>query len=97
MLNTVFASSGLIVCMTLALHMALRPPQQAWLERLPRAVMRWLNRMLLWRLNTRERRRAARMEAMEAIQRARRHASDEGLWEGNIYRPKKFEQPHKPH
>jgi hypothetical protein len=41
----------------------------------------------------RARRRAAEREAQAAIERARQA----GSWEGNVYRPKSFRGPRKPH
>lgn len=97
LLHTLLASLGLLTCLALAVHMMLGARQRRALERWPLASWRWLQRYLLWRFNTRERRRLAREEALGAIQRAKRAANDAGLWEGNVYRPKKFEQPKKPH
>ncbi len=98
-----FASFGLLVCLALALHMCLRARRRQQLEAwLSRGVER-LNGMLSRRFNGRERRLAAHQEAMNAISRAQRSSHLEpapldGSWEGNIYRPKRFEQkPQKPH
>ena len=49
----------------------------------------------LWRWRS-SRREAARM-ADEAIRRARERREEDGEWEGNVYRPKSFRGPRKPH
>ena len=53
----------------------------------------------LWRWRA-ARREAARV-AEEAIRRARRHGNggdeDDGSWDGNVYKPKSFRGPRKPH
>lgn len=98
MLDKIFASLGLITCLLLAVHMCVGAAQQRRLEALPRAARRWLGRHLTWRFDTRARRDAARQAALQAINRAKRAANDDGLWEGNVYRPKRFEgKPPKSH
>ena len=95
---TLFAALGLLTCVLIAVHMMLRPNQQRWLA----ARMR----RLAWRLRDawqylrtwRQRRQLhkdALAEAAAAIERAR--AKADGSWDGNVYRPKKFEKPRKPH
>lgn len=51
-------------------------------------------RVLRWRAV----RRTAEREARSAIERARRSGSPaDGNWDGNVYRPKNFRRPKKPH
>lgn len=51
-------------------------------------------RALRWRAV----RRTAEREARSAIERARRGAGPaDGNWDGNVYRPKNFRRPKKPH
>ena len=51
-------------------------------------------RLLRWRAA----RRSAAREARSAIERAKRGAgSSDGDWDGNVYRPKNFRRPKKPH
>ena len=94
-LQKIIAAFGLLCVLWMTAHMMLGARQRQALERWPRASWRWLQRYFLWRFNTRERRRLAREEALGAIQRAKRAANDDGLWEGNVYRPRKFEKPKK--
>jgi len=95
----VLAALGLLTCIALAVHMALRPNQRRWLDaRLRRAAWRlsdaW-QALRGWRRRGRIK-KAAAAEAEAAITRAR--AKAEGEWEGNVYRPKQFDKPpRKPH
>lgn len=90
-----FAALGLLVCLLLAIDMALpRRHQMAWRAwiRRPRALsggMAWRNPF-----NSRDRRRAAHDAALDAIARAK-HRSDN--WDGNVYHGDEFEQRRKPH
>lgn len=99
MLVKVFAAVGLLICLVLALHMCLGRRQQLRLEAAGARAWNWLFTRALHRFNARERRRAAHEAALEAIQRAKRGSdgSKEGHWDGNVYRPKQFEKPKKPH
>ncbi|QPF75532.1 hypothetical protein G8A07_23170 [Roseateles sp. DAIF2] len=99
MLVKVFASFGLLICLALAVHMCLGRHQRLWLEtRLTRA-WQGLRQRLERRFSARERRRAAHEAALEAIERAKRGSGGggnvEGQWDGNVYRPKRFEKPPK--
>jgi hypothetical protein len=81
LLETVLAVIAVVVCLVLLVRLAIGP------ERIARAL-RW-----------RSARRAAAREARSVIERARRGAADrpEGNWDGNVYRPKNFRRPKKPH
>jgi hypothetical protein len=101
MLVKIFASLGLLLCLALALHMCLSRRQQLRLEAWWVKISTWVVTRTLRSFNARERRRAAHEAALEAISRARRGSQEgsgvEGKWEGNVYRPKQFEEPRKPH
>lgn len=103
MIAKIFASFGLLICLALALHMCLGRRQQLRLEQLASRIMTWFSSGMNRRFDGRERRLAAHQAAMDAINRAQRSSHMEpapldGSWEGNIYRPKRFEQkPQKPH
>lgn len=107
MLHTVLATTGLVICIALAVHMALPRRAQAWVDalvsRLFAGVRGQFRRATNWRRQQRET-RAAAMEAERVIRRARESAlHDErdkrldGEWGGNVYRPKSFDKPKKPH
>jgi len=103
MLHTVLAALGLATCIALAVHMAL---PWRWRSRVDAAVARlgaWLqaqiDRAVGWRRRQRQT-RAAALEAERVIRRARESAQNtrvDGEWDGNVYRPKSFEKPKKPH
>lgn len=103
MIVKIFASFGLLICIALALHMCLGRRQQLQLEQTARQIMAWFAAGMNRRFGRRERRLAAHQAAMDAIQRAQRSSHLEaapldGSWEGNVYRPKRFDQkPQKPH
>lgn len=82
LLERIFAAAVLVACVVLGLRLAIGP------ERIARAL-RW-----------RAVRRTAEREARSAIERARRGAGSagaDGNWDGNVYRPKNFRRPKKPH
>lgn len=97
MIANVIAALGLLVCVVLAVDMALPVRRQ-------RAVRAWLRglrftgvkRLGQWRnpFNSRERRRAAHDAALDAIERAKGRSSS---WDGNVYRGDEFKQRRKPH
>jgi len=107
MLQTLLAATGLAVCIALAVHMALPYRLQARVDAGMAALLSWLQlqiaRLTGWRRRQRQT-RAAALEAERVIRRARESAlHDErdgrvdGEWDGNVYRPKSFEKPKKPH
>ncbi len=108
MLVKVFAAVGLLICLLLAVHMCLGVRQRMRLEAWGRRLVTGLGRHLLWRFNARARRRVAHEAALEAISRARRGDGSQGRsggytepgeWDGNVYRPERFnsKKPTKPH
>ena len=103
MLQTVLAAIGLTICIAMALHMVLprraRLRVDAGLDRVGAWLRGQIDRATGWRRRQRQT-RAAAMEAERAIRRARESSSrekPEGEWDGNVYRPKSFEKPKKPH
>ncbi|MFG6488861.1 hypothetical protein ACG04R_19400 [Roseateles sp. BYS78W] len=103
MLHTALAVLGLAICVLLAVHMALpwrlRSRVDAQLARLGGWLQAQLDRAVGWRRRQRQT-RAAALEADRVIRRAResaQHGRVEGEWDGNVYRPKSFEKPKKPH
>ncbi len=97
MLATILAALGLLICMLLAVDMALPwRYQQAirqWLRR-PRGLSAQGGLSLRNRFSSRERRRAAHDAARDAIARAQHRATN---WDGNVYHGEEFEQRRKPH
>jgi hypothetical protein len=103
MLHTVLAATGLAICIALALHMALpyrlRARVDAGVARLAGWARAQMDRLTGWRRRQRQT-RAAALEAERVIRRARESAQQgrsDGEWDGNVYRPKSFEKPKKPH
>jgi hypothetical protein len=108
LLNDVLAATGLAICIALAIHMALPYRAQARVDamgrRLVTALRRQFDRLTGWRRRQRQTRNAV-LEAERVIRRAREAALHddrdrrraEGEWDGNVYRPKNFEKPKKPH
>lgn len=99
MLVKIFAAVGLAICLVLVLHMCLGRRQQLRMEAWWQDAWGWLIGHTLRPFNARERRRAAHQAAQDAISRARRRRPEEaeGQWDGNVYRPKRFDKPRKPH
>jgi hypothetical protein len=99
MLVKISASLGLMICLVLALHMCLGRRQQLRMEAWWRHSVAWLSSRTMSPFDARQRRRAAHQAAMDAISRAKRAAPDaeKGQWDGNVYRPKQFDKPRKPH
>lgn len=103
MLHTVLATIGLVICIAMALHMVIPRRAQARVDAVVDGLGTWLrgqiDRAMGWRRRQRQT-RAAVLEADRAIRRARESSSrdkPEGEWDGNVYRPKSFEKPKKPH
>lgn len=104
MFTTVLATCGLATCIALALHMALpwraRARVDALLARLGAWARAQIDRATGWRRRQRQT-RAAALEAERVIRRARESAQQggrmDGEWDGNVYRPKSFDKPKKPH
>lgn len=89
----VLAALTLLICLGLALHMLLSPAKQ---RRVNEALRRLLQRLRHGTQNARQWRRrkqvekSAAEEAAAAIRRAKN--KPEGTWDGNVYRPKNFQQ-----
>ncbi len=94
-IQKVLATIGLVICLVMLVRMTLAPRRRqafdaAW-RRATHGLYDTAQRLLHWRPAARK--NAARA-AEEAIERARRQAVDR---EGNVYRPKSFKGPRKPH
>jgi hypothetical protein len=107
MLQTALAAIGLAICIALGVHMALpyraRARVDAGLARLTGWLQLQMTRATGWRRRQRQT-RAAALEAERVIRRAResalhdaRDSGADGVWDGNVYRPKSFDKPKKPH
>lgn len=88
----VFAALTLLVCLGLAVHMLLSPGKQ---RRVNAALQQFGQRLATWAQNAKHWRRrkqvekSAAEEAAAAIRRAKN--KPEGTWDGNVYRPKNFQ------
>lgn len=93
--------SGLVLalCVLLLLRLALPASRRARVDAAWRSAGRALQAFWGRAVTAPGRRRAAAREANDLIERARRARPDEGEgeWEGNVYRPKSFKRPKKPH
>jgi hypothetical protein len=92
MIEKLFAAVVLAVCLVMLLRMALKPARR---QRLDAAAQRlWARCRSLVRRKPPEplTQQDAARAAEEAIRRAR-----EGRWEGNVFRPRSFRRPKKPH
>ncbi|RZJ11594.1 MAG: hypothetical protein EOP39_05910 [Rubrivivax sp.] len=104
MFSTVLAALGLAICIALAVHMALpyrtRARVNSAITRLGGWAQTQIDRAAGWRRRQRQARFAA-LEAERVIRRARESAQQngrvEGEWDGNVYRPRSFDKPKKPH
>jgi hypothetical protein len=97
MFAKVIAALGLLVCVCLAIDMALPlRHRMAWRSWFKRTGSLSGGIGLKGRFNSRDRRRAAHDAALDAIARAK-HRS--GTWDGNVYHGDDFEQRQrrKPH
>ena len=96
MIEKVLPAIGLVVCGVLLVRMTLAPKRQQAFDTTMRnywyRLKRFSQRVVNWRPSSRK--QAARV-AEEAIERARRQLDTER--EGNVYRPKSFKGPRKPH
>ena len=105
MVYTVFAAFGLVICIALAVHMALpyrlRARVNAASGRFGAMLQLQFDRAVGWRRSQRQT-RAAALEAARVIRRAQVSSQSgdprlDGEWDGNVYRPKSFDKPKKPH
>lgn len=102
MIETILASVTLAVCLVLLGRMMLKPRQQQRLDAAVRRAVQACRRSMSSAYRWRSFRKEAARAAEEAIRRARGpgpHAggSWEGDREGNVYKPKSFKRPRKPH
>lgn len=104
------AALVLIVCLVMLGRMLLSPRRQ---QRFDAALLEWRDRLRGLFQRRPGQRRASQQDAArtaeEAILKARRTASrrhnghggdkaePEGEWDGNVFRPKSFKPPQKPH
>jgi hypothetical protein len=90
--DKVAAGLTLAVCLVLMVRLGLSPRLRrrfdGWALHSGHTIRRFSHRLLHWRATRNEAARAAE----EAIERARR-----GSWDGNVYSPKSFRKPRKPH
>ena len=102
LIEKVLGAIGFVVCVLLLVRMTLpvrrrqafdASARRGWAHtrQLGQRLLHAGQRVLRWRPSSR--RQAARV-AEEAIERARRQ---KGEWDGNVYRPKSFKGPRKPH
>jgi hypothetical protein len=95
-IQTLLAAVVLAVCVLMLARLWLNPAQQARIDGAARRITQAIGRAFVTAYRwPRSRRNAARI-ADEAIRRAREPHAD-GTWEGNVYKPKSFKRPHKPH
>lgn len=92
------------VCVVLLVRLCLGATRQRRFDDAVRALGWTLRSSALHAWHWRSSRRAAACEAQAAIQRARTGRSgrahgeaDDGEWQGNVYTPKSFRKPRKPH
>jgi len=104
MFHTVLAALGLALCIALALHMALPWRARARVDAAFARLGGWLAAQMGKASGWRRRQHqalAAALEAERVINRARESAQHDGRpdgeWDGNVYRPKSFDKPRKPH
>jgi hypothetical protein len=96
-LPTLLAGIGIVLCVLLLVRLGLGPRRQARVDAVAKRLFGRMKRAGVqgWRWPG-SRRKAARM-AEEAIRRARERRSGDGQWDGNVYKPKSFKRPRKPH
>ena len=96
MIEKSFAGVVLAICIVMLLRMVIGA---RWRHRIDTAALRaWyaVRRRALAAWHWWPSRRKAAHAADEAIRRARGDGHD-GHWDGNVYRPKTFRRPRKPH
>ncbi len=96
MMEKILASLGLVVCVALLVHMALGPRRRQAVDAAVARALQALRRTAWGLWHWRSTRETARREADDAIQRARQGRT-QGQWDGNVYRPRSFKGPKKPH
>lgn len=91
MLSQFFAAFVLLICVALAVHMALSPALQGRVDASLQRLLWQLRQRWQGRSDTKQAEEIAATTAKAAIERAR--ARPEGQWEGNVYRPRRFGKP----
>jgi len=93
-IETLLAGLGLALCVLMLARQLLPLPRRArldlWLRHAWWELQQWVRGLR----HGRRSKRTAQREAEEAIRRAR---EGQGEWDGNVYRPKSFKRPKKPH
>jgi hypothetical protein len=88
MLSQLLAAFVLLICIALAVHMAVRPALQRRVDAGLQRMLWQLRQRWQGRSDTKQAEEIAAATAKAAIERAR--ARPEGQWEGNVYRPRRF-------
>ncbi|HSI61400.1 MAG TPA: hypothetical protein VLA16_27825 [Ideonella sp.] len=100
MTETIFATLGVLVCVALLIHMALPPARRqrvnatawrAWHACRRLGLRAWYGLLQL------RHGRAARKDAAQVADEAIRRARGDVTRDGNVYKPKSFRRPRKPH
>lgn len=102
MIETILASVTLTVCFVLLGRMMLKPHLQQRVDAAVRRAVQTCRRSVASAYRWRSFRKEAARAAEEAIRRARGPGPQgDGSWggdrEGNVYKPKSFKRPRKPH
>jgi hypothetical protein len=97
MIEKLLAAVVLAVCVVFLVRLMLGARRQHQLDAAARRagarVRHVVHAMWHWRSS---RKRAQRM-ADDAIRRAASHDRGDGHWDGNVFKPKSFRRPRKPH
>jgi hypothetical protein len=97
--ETTVAGLALAACALLLLRLVLPVRRRARFDAAFRGAWRAMQHAWRSAVTAPGRRRAAEREARQIIERARQPRPDEaeGEWQGNVFRPKSFKRPKKPH
>lgn len=93
MIEKSFAAIVLAVCVVMLLRMVIGERRRHRMDTVALRLWVGCRRTVLRAWNWWPSRRQAAKVADEAIRRAR----SEGEWDGNVYRPRSFRKPRKPH
>ena len=93
MIEKLLAGLTLVVCVVLLVRLCLGQRRQQRFDAAVRRAAHACRRAALSVWHWRSSRKVAARVAEEAIKRARRG----GEWDGNVYKPKSFRRPRKPH
>jgi hypothetical protein len=93
MIEQLLAGLVLAACAVLLARLVLGERRRGRFDAAARRGAASLRRRALVVWHWRSRRRQAQRAAADAIERARRA----GEWDGNVYKPKSFKRPRKPH